>query len=412
MQVATEVRNAGLQDLAAMLQEQHVRKVDMVVPASALRFVEGEIAVSGVEPVLLDDGVQDANGLYKPTKVFDSGLAARLNIPPTYIARMREEGRVDILDANVNGWLHGRKPKRVNVRPGEDHDGDGMRTVREAIPGDARKFMLRTFRGEGEDKGIARALLSNQYSIVDNLDVLMSVLEVVNGMGVNAIVDRCSLTEERMSVDIVVPEISVLAETLLKDYRNPFGPDFERWRQVADREGLGYGGEEPVVWAGIRFSNSETGGGAFTTVPTMKIKVCANGLVIKKDAVRAVHLGSRLEEGLINWSPETQAKNLDLIKAKTRDSIKTFLDVDYMKKRIAEIEGKAHEPVEPDEVKVIAKRAKYTEAQQDAILAMFIRGGVTTRGGLMNAATAASQMVESADAAYDMDEKALSLLTA
>jgi hypothetical protein len=403
--IQTHVRNADLSDLAAMLQEQHVRKVDMVVPASALRSVEGEVQVSGVEPIMDTDGVTDPNGLYVPTSVFDSGLSARLDIPPAYIKRMRD-GRPDLIDANVNGWLHGAR----ELWSGPALEGGTV--IRDAIPGDKRKFLLRTFRGDDDDKGIARALLSNQYAIVDNLDVLMATLDVLREMGVNGKIDRCSLTETRMTVDVVVPEISVLAETLLAGYRNPFGADFDRWRMIADREGLGYGGNEPVVWAGFRISNSETGGGAHTIVPAMKIKVCANGLVITKDAVRAVHLGGRLEPGVINWSEDTQQKNLDLIVSKTRDAVSTFLDVDYMARTIADIEGKADKEVTSDEVKVIAKRAKYTEAQQNSILDYFIRGGQTTRGGIMQAATAASQMEKDADVAYDMESKALTLLTA
>jgi len=231
-------------------------------------------------------------------------------------------------------------------------------------------------------------------------------------MGVDAKVDRANLTERRMSVDIVVPEVQVLAEDLLRGYRNPFGADFERWRGIADREGLGYGGEEPVVWAGIRISNSETGGGAYSIVPTMKIKVCANGLVLTKDAMRSVHLGGRLEAGVIRWSAETQAQNLELIKSKTKDAVNTFIDVDYMAEKIAEIAEKAAEPVKTDEVKVIAARAKFNQTEQDMILDFFVRGGQTTRGGIMNAVTAASQMIEDADAAFDMDAKALAVLTA
>jgi hypothetical protein len=411
MTIATTARNAGLQDLVTMLREQHVRKVDMVVPASALRSVDGQVQVSGVEPILLDDGVQEANGLYAPTQVFDEGLSDKLDIPLKYVRRLRES-RPDLMDANVNGWLRGRG---ATMEKGPDWDGANPgagwveKTV--AIPGDSRSFMLRTFRSD-DDSGIARALLSNSYSIVDNLDVLMEALGAVREAGVEAYVDRANLTERRMSVEIVVPEIEVLATELLRGYRNPFGSDFERWRGIADREGLGYGGEEPVVWAGFKITNSETGGGAFTITPQAKVKVCANGLTLSNDVVRAVHLGGRLETGVVNWSAETQRQNLELIKAKTRDAVATFIDIDYMTAAIAKITEKAMVEVGSDEVKVITKRAKFTEPEQDMILDFFIRGGQTTRGGIMQAVTAASQMVDDADQAHDMEAKALAVLTA
>src|SRR6478735_3612449 len=339
--VETTARNSGLQDLVTMLQEQHVRKVDMVVPASALASVNGQVQVTDT------------------------------NLPFAF--------------------EHPDKPGAIK---------------------DQRSFMLRTFVGDGEGPGIARALLSNSYQIVDNLDVLVEALGVVKEAGVEAYVDRCNLTDRRMSVEIVVPEIQVLAEELLEGYRNPFGSDFDRWRGVADREGLGYGGKEPVVWAGFKITNSETGGGAYQISPVAKIKVCANGLVLSKDVVRAVHLGGRLEDGVIRWSAETQRQNLELIKSKTRDAVTTFLDRDYITSCIAKITEQAVKEVRTDEVKVIAKRAKFTEQESDLIFDYFVRGGQTTRGGIMNAVTAASQMVADADQAHDMEARALAVLTA
>lgn len=406
-------RNTGLEHLVEMLRTQHVRKVDVVVPADSVRSVNGQIRVSGVTPYVGDGGltedgvtVTDPNGLYLPTDVFDEGVSDKLGIPLSYVRRLRKE-RPDLMDSNVNGWLHGY--------PGHtkwDYEANQQVVVREPVAPEDRSFTLRTFLGENGEPGVARALLSNSYQIVDHLDILVEALNAVQSAGVTAYVDRANLTERRMTVEMVVPEVQVLAADLLRGYRNPFGADFERWRQVADREGLGYGGEEPVVYAGFKFTNSETGNGAFTLTPFAKIKVCANGLVLSKDMFRAVHLGGRLETGVIRWSEDTQRQNLELIKSKTRDAVKTFIDVDYMTEQIAKITEQASVAVEPDEVKVIAKRAKFNETEQDLILSYFIRGGQTTRGGIMQAVTAASQMVADADQAYDMEAKALAVLTA
>lgn len=406
-------RNTGLEHLVEMLRTQHVSKVDVVVPADSIRSANGQIRVSGVTPYVGDGGltedgvtVTDPNGLYLPTDVFDEGVSDKLGIPLSYVRRLRKE-RPDMMDRNVNGWLHG-----YQGHTRWDYEANQQVVVRESVPADDRSFTLRTFLGENGEPGVARALLSNSYQIVDHLDILVEALNAVQSAGVTAYVDRANLTERRMTVEMVVPEVQVLATDLLRGYRNPFGADFERWRQVADREGLGYGGEEPVVYAGFKFTNSETGNGAFTLTPFAKIKVCANGLVLSKDMFRAVHLGGRLETGVIRWSEDTQRQNLELIKSKTRDAVKTFIDVDYMTEQIAKITEQASVAVEPDEVKVIAKRAKFNETEQDLILSYFIRGGQTTRGGIMQAVTAASQMVADADQAYDMEAKALAVLTA
>jgi hypothetical protein len=386
----TDVRNTDLQGMVDLLQEQHVRKIDVVLPATRMTPSDGSIIISGVAHLIEDDGVTDPNGLYVPTRVFDEGVSEKLGIPLTYVRRLRDN-RPDLWDANVAGWLHG------------SDDGIGP---------DSRSFLFRGFRGDLDDAGIARALLSDRFGINDNLDVLLAVLDGVRAAGVEAVVDRASLTERRMSVDIVAPEVEVLAEKMLKGYRNPFGDDFERWRRVADREGLGYGGEEPVIWAGLGISNSETGDGAFTIVPKAKIKVCANGLTITKDMIRNVHLGGRLEDGVVSWSEDTQRVNIDLVRRKTADAVATFLNHDYLQATVDELTANGERGVDDhEEVKAIVKRAKYTDAQADDILKFFTRGGQMTRAGVMNAATAAAQMTDNADTAFDMEQRAVSLLT-
>src|SRR5690606_19691307 len=121
-----------------MLQDQHARKLDMVVPSTSIRFVQGQLVVQGAEPVVEADGVTDPNGVYRPTDVFDEGLANKLQVPLAYVRRMRNE-RPDLYDANANGWLHGH---RVGI--GAALVGG---TPTNVAP-DARSFLLRTFRGE------------------------------------------------------------------------------------------------------------------------------------------------------------------------------------------------------------------------------------------------------------------------
>lgn len=87
----TNTANADLTTLVEMLREQHVRKVDVVLPSDQVRAVDGDLLIRGVEGVLLDDGVLDPNGVYTPTGVCDDGLADRLGIPPAYLRRLRAD---------------------------------------------------------------------------------------------------------------------------------------------------------------------------------------------------------------------------------------------------------------------------------------------------------------------------------
>jgi hypothetical protein len=379
--LASTTRNADLNDLVGILRDQQARKLDMVVPASKIRMRDGNLVVKGSEAVITEDGVTTTDGVYRPTVVADEGIAAKLNIPLTYVRRLRIE-RPDIYDANVNAWLAGK----VTVRGGE------RTVVHEA---DERSFLLRTFRGDEGGEGVVRGVLSDKFGIYDNLDVLMAALQGVREAGVNIEIAGADLTDRRMYVRIVAPEVQALAPDLLKNYRSPFSGQ--------------RGADNPVVFAGFELKNSEVGNGAFTITPRMVFQVCTNGMTVTKDAMRAVHLGSKMDEGTIRWTEDTEAKNVALISAKTRDAVATFLDIDYMRKTIADVEKTAGKPVEnaAETIKVVAKKLAFDEETQAGILDHFIKGGDVTAGGVMQAITSFAQTVQDADAANNLEANAI-----
>jgi hypothetical protein len=377
----TTTRNANLTDLVGILKTQQARKLDMVVPASKIRSREGNLVVKGAEAVITEDGVTTTDGIYRPTAVADEGIASKLNIPLTYVRRLRLE-RPDIYDANVNAWLAGK----VIVKGGE-------RTV-VAAP-DERSFLLRTFRGDEGGEGVLRGVLSDKFAIYDNLDVLMAALDGVRAAGVPIEIAGADLSDRRMYVRIVAPEVQALAPDLLKNYRSPFSGQ--------------RGADNPTVFAGFEIKNSEVGNGAFTITPRLVFEVCTNGMTVTKDAMRAVHLGSRMDEGLIQWTADTEEKNVALIKAKTRDAVATFLDVDYMRHVIADVEKQAGKPVANavETIKVVAKKLAFDEETAAGILDHFIKGADATAGGVMQAMTSFAQTVQDADAANDLEANAL-----
>jgi hypothetical protein len=415
--VLTEARNANLGDLAEMLKDQHARKIDVVAPASAIESKGGLIHVTGTEAILTSDGVTMGDGVYQPTAIFDEGVAAKLQIPLAYVRRMRAE-RPDLYDANVNGWLHGQVKVTVTQADGFVSRTRAMPTA----PVDERSFLLRMFRGEG--KGVARALLSDTYKPIDHFDVLTAALQGVRDAGAEVQIESADLTERRMTVRVWSPAVRALAPVLLAGYRNPFrdanvqralnhGWDLERAQEAAEREGLAYDeGTEPIVFAGFEISNSETGNGAFTITPRLRIKVCKNGLIITEDALRSVHLGGKLDEGVIDWSDTTQQKAIELVTSKTTDAVRTFMNVDYMTKVLTKIEAKAGVVIaEPEKaVQIVSKKLQFDEATTDAILRHFIMGGQMTAGGILNAVTSVSQTIKDADKAHDVESAGLRAL--
>lgn len=374
----TTTRNASLGDLAAMLQNQQARKVDLVTPAMTLFANNADITVVGSEAVIDTNGVTQMDGRYRPTTVCDEGIAAKLGIPLAYLRTLRNE-RPDLYDANVNGWLYG--------------DGDPENA-------DQRSFLLRTFKPDTPgETGIARALLSDRYAVIDHLDALTAALDGVKQAGVEVDIVGADLTDRRMVVRVAAPSVTALAPSLLRGYRSPFTGES--------------GDENPTLFAGFQISNSETGGGAFTIVPRLVVQVCTNGMTVTKDAMRAVHLGGKMDDGVVRWSKETADKQLALITAKTSDAVRTFLDVEYMEHVIEGWTIEAGRPIEKvDTVRDITKGLGFTSDQIDGVLGQFIKGGQMTVGGVTNAITAFAQTVEDGDEAYALEAKATVLLDA
>lgn len=403
-----QARNATLSDLGKILMDQHARKHDIVVPAGRIRSISGNLSVLG-------------DGSFTPTALCDGGIADKLNVPVNYLRRMRAE-RVDLYDANVNGWLQGSPATLA------DDDLDGGAGV-QFVPGsgpDRRSFLLRTFKGEDGGDGIARAFLSQNFKIIDNLDSLTAALDGIRDAGVKVQIAGADLTETRMTVRVVCPEVAAFAPVLLDGYRNPFAGDGHGQaglRRLGESDQIardinaaaqahGWTEDLPVVFAGFEISNSETGGGAFSITPRLVVQVCTNGMKITKDALRSVHLGAKMGDGVVRWSEDTIKANLTLVTKQARDAVRDFLDIEYVKGVIADIEAKAGAPVTDPNATIqnVGKELRFSDEKIRDTLNAFILGGQMTAGGVLNAVTAAVQTVADADEAYDIEAQAMRVL--
>ncbi|TQM32731.1 hypothetical protein [Nocardia bhagyanarayanae] len=408
MSIATCVRHAQLGDLVGLLNAQQAAKVDVVAPASALSASDGLLQLSGVEPILDERGFTLVDGLYRPTAAADAHLGSKLKIPVGYLKWLREQSRTDLYDANVNGLLHGPDDPRLTPT------------------GDERSFLLRLFTsGVPDEPGILRAVLSDRYGIIDNLDVLTAVLEGIRQADADVSVRACDLTESSMHCKVYSPKVRALAPSFLSNYRSPFAnPELEaerrhaagelqRWRPVAAGEGRGYrAGSEPVVFAGFRFSNSEIGHHAVTLKPELMVQICGNGLTLPMFAYTKRHIGDRLEVGG-TWSQDTYRKRLAVITAETRDKVAEWLSPQFLAARVTELERHAATPVTHPErsIEVVSKKLGFTEDERFGILRHFIAGGQLTAAGIANAVTSYSQTVPDADRADSLDDLALQAMS-
>lgn len=383
--VETSARNAGFPELIDILRTQRAAQEDVVVPAGKVSFDRGLLRIEDAAVEMdLERGVGTSAKLFQATDIFDGHVAEKLGVPVKYLRRMREEAVqkpeiLALLDHNVNAWL------------------------RDA---GAKKFMVRTFGSpDASQIGIARALLSDRYAPIDNLDVLTAVFSGIREAGVDVQVTRANLSERQMSVSVAAPSITALSDEWLARYRSPFEP--RKVGSIVTNEG-----DPRTVFAGFDVRNSETGGGAYALVPTITVLSCLNGMTSKRDAIRETHLGAVHDEGVIAWSADTMRKSLDLVTARARDAVKTFLSVEFVEGLLSRIEAKAGIPVdEPVEtIERVGKHFGFTEVEQASILDCYIKSADTTAGGLVNAVTAAAQVVESPDRATVLEDAGFDVL--
>lgn len=383
MDLTLTQRNARVEDVIDLLNQQADVKYDVVVSSDRIRYAQGHVVIVDGAAVIDDNGVGTTDAFLSPTDVFEDGLSARLGIPRAYVRTLRDTERdhdgedtpyLDVLDANVNLWL--------------DHN--------------QRNYMVRGFRVDDHRQvGIARAFLSDRFAVIDHIDAVMAVLDGIASTGLEGVTfDSADLSERTLRVKISAPEVTAVAREFLRGYRSPF---------------TGATGDDlPVISAGLALSNSETGGGAFSISPQITVLVCNNGMTRKFEALRKVHVGGQLEEGVVAWSAETRSNALELVKSQAADAVRTFLSTDYIEGVAQELDAKAGAEVRnaTDVLERVAKTMRYTEDEQKSILDFFVRGGQATAGGVMQAVTAYAQEVEDPDRAAELEEGAFDVLNA
>lgn len=368
------LRGGDIQQVFALLQQQERHKVDVVVSTSLLRSYQGNFEINGLDPVLVDSGVLDISGSYRPVGPVDTQVSKILDIPVRYIRKLRAE-LPSLLDTNVN----------------------------ELASRAEGKILLRLLWGSDpnypDTSGVIRAVLSDRYRALDNLDTLLSVLDGMHeaGLGPESI-QSIDLSDNSLYLRVNAPGVEVAARKLMAGYRSPF---------------TGQTGEDmPLVRAGIEVTNSEVGSGAFNVKPVALFLACNNGFTIEADKFRRVHLGGRLEEGQIKWSDATKEAANTYVKSQVCDAVSTFLSKDYLEKVVADMEKDAFVELEKPEkvIEAVGRQLVYSKAEQEGILAHFIRGGQLTSGGVGQAVTSFSQTIEDVDRMHEFNSTAIAAM--
>jgi hypothetical protein len=328
----------SLQDLAVELDRQAKSKRDYLADTRKISL--------GVDPTKTDGALvlQGVNGGMAVRPIAHAQLASSLGIPKPYYDRLLAEVP-DLLARNVNTWLE-RQPA---------------------------KKLVRTLDGE------VRAILSDSYRPLDNLDLAEAVLPKL--IQLEARVESCEVTDNRLYLKAVSDKVSGEVK-------------------VGDR-----------VQAGVVVSNSEVGQGSLSVAYLDFWLVCLNGM-IREQAVRKAHLtrGARgelaIDDAREYYRTETRKIDDKAFFMKVQDTVGAIFDQGRFEKRLDQYRESTGQlivkPVE-DVLEVTAERFSLNDGERSSILAHLIRGGDVSKYGLANAITRAAQDVDNYDRSTELE---------
>lgn len=332
------MKNSELATLVEKLEKRNGLKRDYVSSASRLIWSpDGSLNLR----------TDNEEIFYKPTDLFKTQIAEKLGVPMPYFRKM-EKAVPTLLSQNVNGWLDYKKRER---------------------------FLIRGLEQNGTNENIARAFLSSNYNIIDDYEVLFSALEAIKESGVNVEITKADISENKMLLHVICPEVEQNADAFLREY-------------LKENDAVGNG-----IISGFVITNSETGKGAFEIRPRAVVVKCNNGLVVKDERFRRIHLGEKLNEGEIVWSDKTHRKNKELIISQVSDAVKTYLSPEYlgtMVEKLATLYGvKLDFPI--DSIQSVCKTLDINDEHKTNILNYFLYDGDRSLGGVYNAITREAQ---------------------
>lgn len=334
----TSIQN--IQTLAAMLAENDASKADYVVDAPA-------VAMNVDSTINVGDVLKGAQA----TDLGHRQLAEYVQIPAAYYDRLRLEDPA-LLASNVNRWLPEKRAK--DNKP--------------------ERRMVRTLHGQ------VRALLSDRYQRIDNLEVAEVALSVLSSLPGLKIVSS-AITEQRLYIKAVSTEI------------------------VAPDPGVRRVGS--LIEAGVMIANSEVGMGAVSIKPFANFLWCTNGMVRDGSGMRASHVGRKVDESIEGLlSDSTRRLEDEVVLRKVRDVIKHAFDGAAFERFIGSLKATTQQHIEgdiPSAIEALGPTLGLNVGERQSVLRHLIDGGDLSRYGLANAVTRTAEDVESYDRATEIE---------
>lgn len=262
----TTARN--LQEVLIELNRQNKAKQDFISPAQGMRLREDG------QTFEINHLTTSQQEVFGTISLFHRQVASALGIPAKYYDLMQKE-KPELLAENVNSWS-ADKPSSYMVRSMD--------------------------YGAGQ---VARALLSERYRRIDNMEIATAVLPLFAGNDQYEVMS-CEVTENRLYLKVVNHRL-----------------------EMEVRKG-------DIVQAGVMISNSEVGLGAVSIQPLVYRLVCTNGMVVNDMGERRHHVGRQakaVEDSFALYSDETMEAEDKAFLLKLRDTTMAAMRILQRKRR-------------------------------------------------------------------------------
>ena len=328
-----------LNEVMMELNRQNQRKKEYIGSAQALRLFE--------DGQTFEIGSMSGAQQFGTTRLFHRQVASALGIPAKYYDIMQSQ-KPELLAQNVNAWLSDRE----------------------------NSYMIRTMDYGGGR--VARALLSDRYRRIDNMEIASAVLPLFAGSDQYEVISS-EVTENRMYLKILSRRLEM--EVVPGDY----------------------------VQAGVVISNSEVGLGSVNVQPLVYRLVCTNGMIVNDMGERKNHVGraaKAVEDSFHIYSDETMEAEDKAFLLKLRDVTMAAIEEGRFAQVVGKLKESAGIPITGKVTEVVELTGKtygFNTDEQDSILQYLIAGGDLSQYGLSNAITRASQDVESYDRATALE---------
>ena len=328
-----------LNEVMMELNRQNQRKKDYIGSAQALRLFE--------DGQTFEIGSMSGAQQFGTTRLFHRQVASALGIPAKYYDIMQSQ-KPELLAQNVNAWLSDRE----------------------------NSYMIRTMDYGGGR--VARALLSDRYRRIDNMEIASAVLPLFAGSDQYEVISS-EVTENRMYLKILSRRLEM--EVVPGDY----------------------------VQAGVVISNSEVGLGSVNVQPLVYRLVCTNGMIVNDMGERKNHVGraaKAVEDSFHIYSDETMEAEDKAFLLKLRDVTMAAIEEGRFAQVVGKLKESAGIPITGKVTEVVELTGKtygFNTDEQDSILQYLIAGGDLSQYGLSNAITRASQDVETYDRATALE---------